>query len=204
MRIDLFTHPKIFLLNFFPKLYEKLGLRVFNKRVVDFTKSISIDAIKYREDKNIVIKDILQLLMDAKKGQLKQEDGAPEEEGYFSAHREYFTYNENIKNHLWTEMEIISQCFLFFFAGFETSTNTLQMCAYELAKNPDIQDKLIDEIDSVRDKLNGKPITYEIINQMKFIEMVILESMRIGLQVLTLATASVLKNSHFRLMMENL
>jgi cytochrome P450 family 9 len=179
MRIDIFTHPKIFILNFFPKLYEKLGMRLFNKRVVDFTKSISIDAIKYREDNNIVVKDVLQLLMDAKKGQLKQEEGAPEEEGYFSAHREYFAKNKNIKNHVWTDDEIISQGFVFFFAGFETTTNLLQMCAYELAKNPDIQDQLIEEIDAVRESLNGEPVTYEIINQMKLIEMVILETMRI-------------------------
>lgn len=42
--------------------------------------------------------------------------------------------------------EIVSQSFLFFTAGFETSSSTMSNCIHELAHNQEIQDKLRDEI----------------------------------------------------------
>ena len=43
--------------------------------------------------------------------------------------------------------EIIGQAFLFLIAGYETTQNTLAFACYSLATNPDIQRKLIDEIE---------------------------------------------------------
>lgn len=45
--------------------------------------------------------------------------------------------------------EIFSQAVMFLLAGFETTLNTLNFIAYNLAKNQDVQQKLIDEIDQV-------------------------------------------------------
>src|SRR6218665_219825 len=45
--------------------------------------------------------------------------------------------------------EIIAQSILFFLAGYDTTANTLALFAYELATHPEIQDKLIQEIDEV-------------------------------------------------------
>lgn len=74
----------------------------------------------------------------------------------------------------------MAQGFVFFIAGFETTTNLLQMCAYELAKNPDIQEKLFREMEEIRDNLKGEPVTYEIVNnEMKYADMVIMETMRL-------------------------
>ncbi|CAG2117779.1 unnamed protein product, partial [Medioppia subpectinata] len=45
-----------------------------------------------------------------------------------------------------TADEILAQCSLFFTAGYETTALTLTYCTYELAVNPDIQDRLVAEI----------------------------------------------------------
>ncbi len=57
-----------------------------------------------------------------------------------------------------TRVEAIAQSFLFFLAGFDTIANTLSFLAYNLAMNPEVQDKLMEEIDSVFDGKvkNGK------------------------------------------------
>lgn len=47
-----------------------------------------------------------------------------------------------------------------------------------MAKNPDIQQELVIEIDEVDKSLGGKPVTYELIHSMKFLDMVVSETLR--------------------------
>jgi cytochrome P450 len=51
-----------------------------------------------------------------------------------------------------TNAEIIAQAIIFLIAGFETTAINLGFIAYELALNPECQDKLCAEIDEVLDK----------------------------------------------------
>ena len=67
---------------------------------------------------------------------------------------------------------IAAQAFVFFAAGFETSSTTMTFCLYELACNPDIQKKLRKEIDSVLKTNDGK-ITYEAIMDMEYLDKVV-------------------------------
>jgi cytochrome P450 len=61
---------------------------------------------------------------------------------------------------------------VFFAAGFETSSTTMTFCLYELALNPDIQQRLRAEIDTVLHKYGGN-ITYESVLEMKYLEKVV-------------------------------
>lgn len=73
------------------------------------------------------------------------------------------------------------QCFLyfqFFVAGFDTSSSLLAFTAYELVANPNIQLKLYEEIAEVNEQLNGKQITYEMLQKMKYLDQVVCESLR--------------------------
>ena len=48
-----------------------------------------------------------------------------------------------------TETEMIAQSILFLAAGYDTTSLTVTYLAYCLALNPDVQEKLIEEIDTV-------------------------------------------------------
>lgn len=50
--------------------------------------------------------------------------------------------------------------------------------AHELALNPNIQQKLYEEISAVQKQLDGVPVTYEAIQKMKYLDMVISETLR--------------------------
>ena len=71
-----------------------------------------------------------------------------------------------------TVLESVAQAFVFFLAGFETSSTTAMFCVYELALNPDIQDKVRDEIKSVLKSHRGS-LTYDSLNEMTYLTKVL-------------------------------
>lgn len=68
-------------------------------------------------------------------------------------------------------MEAAAQAYVFFLAGFETSSTTVTFCLYELAKNQDIQNKVREEIQTMIKK-NGD-LTYNALNDMNYLHKVI-------------------------------
>jgi cytochrome P450 len=67
-------------------------------------------------------------------------------------------------------MEVIAAyAFVFFVAGFETSSTTMTFCLYELVMNPDLQERVRNEIDTVLEKCGGN-ITYESVFEMEYFE----------------------------------
>nr|AKH03525.1 cytochrome P450 3027E1 [Paracyclopina nana] len=72
---------------------------------------------------------------------------------------------------------IKAQGSIFFAAGFETTSNCLSTLCYTLAKNPDIQDKLYEEILSVL--ASNEEIDTESINNLPYLDAAIHENLRI-------------------------
>ncbi|EFA05683.1 cytochrome P450 6a2 [Tribolium castaneum] len=137
----------------FPNLAKLVNIALVPRDISDFFINIVKDTVEYREKNKIVRNDFLQLLLDLK----------TEESG-----------NDGTAL---TFEEIAAQSFVFFIAGFETSSTTMAFALYELARHQDIQDQVRDEIESVLKKYDGK-ITYEAIQEMSFLGQVIDEALR--------------------------
>ncbi|KAL9708003.1 hypothetical protein quinque_011521 [Culex quinquefasciatus] len=140
----------------FRDLARKMGLRLFRKDVSEFFMGVVRDTIEYRERNKVNRNDFMDLL-------IKLKNAEPLEEG--SDNLGPLTFNE-----------IAAQAFLFFLAGFETSSTTLSYCMYELARNPDIQDKARKSVSEVL-KQHGS-MSYEAVQDMKYLECCINESLR--------------------------
>ena len=54
----------------------------------------------------------------------------------------------------------------------------MSLMAYEITVNPEIQEKLFQEIVEMEKKLDGKSTTYEDIQSMKFMDQVVSETLR--------------------------
>lgn len=140
----------------FPKLSKLFGIQLFRQSTHDFFNKYVSDEITRRQRNQINDRfDVIQLLMQAKLD------------------------SENDKTALaWSPAELTGQIFIFFVGGFDTTSTMLQMCSWELANNPTIQSHLCREIDDVVRDWNGRPITYEILNSMKYLDMVTMEVFR--------------------------
>ncbi|XP_028164104.1 cytochrome P450 6B1-like [Ostrinia furnacalis] len=76
-----------------------------------------------------------------------------------------------------TDMVIAANAFIIFLGGFETTSSTLAFLFLELAAHPEVQDKMRSEIEEVIAK-HGQ-MTYEALQDLTYMEMVILETLRL-------------------------
>lgn len=70
-----------------------------------------------------------------------------------------------------TDGLLASQAFVFFIAGFETSSMTMSHALYELALNQKVQDKLREEIQQEYEKYDGN-LTYENVKKLTYLDKV--------------------------------
>ncbi|KAL9896717.1 putative cytochrome P450 9f2 isoform 1-T1 [Glossina fuscipes fuscipes] len=149
---------KFFLYVHIGKLMRLLGIGLFDKKSTEYFMHLVLDAMKYRKENHIIRPDMINMLMEAR-GMLK---------------------SDNLKSHNreWSDIDIVGQCFLFFFAGFETAASLICLLAHEVMENPDVQEKLLQEIQDVDRNLNGKALTYDAILNMRYMDMVVSETLR--------------------------
>lgn len=143
------SFAKIWCLRAFPWLFEKLHIEFVDPEIRKVFSNLVLQNIESRRVNQIVRPDLIDLLVREKRGSA------------------------------WTDEEIISQAFVFFLAGFDTTMWVLTAFSYELALNPGIQQRLIDEIDKVEMKLENKKMTYEEMNKIKYLDMVLMEVLRV-------------------------
>lgn len=153
-----------------PKIYKLLGKQLLRKGLQDFFQFNVLNEIKRRREGNITRPDVVQLLVQAKEGKLKLESGDADELSYLE------TKIKKIAN--WTDEDLIAQAVIMFSAGFSTTATLMQTMCFELAKNSDIQQDLIEEVDEMQSRLNGETISYEQLHGMKFLDMVVNETLR--------------------------
>ncbi|XP_017769503.1 PREDICTED: cytochrome P450 9e2 [Nicrophorus vespilloides] len=163
-----------FLYNSCPKLMKMLGIKIFSDEIGNFFRGVINETIDVREKNGIVRPDMIHLLLEVRKGKLQKDTSAMEDS--FAATEEY-NLNRKTTNIQISNEDITAQALIFFFGGFDTTSYLMCFLAYELAVNPDIQDKLRQEIQDTLENCNGK-VTYEALMKMKYLDMIISEVLR--------------------------
>ncbi|KAK9874654.1 hypothetical protein WA026_005477 [Henosepilachna vigintioctopunctata] len=157
-----------------PNITKFLGVPLFGAKARNFFVNIVKDTIKLREEKNFKRPDMLGLLIEARKGQQNEDNTDEVKDNSFAATEEHLSGNQGARD--LSDMDIASQVFVFFLAGFETLSTAMCFMAYELAANPEVQKKLIDEID--RNKPDTWPPSFDTLASMPYIDMVVTETLR--------------------------
>lgn len=155
-----------------PRAYRFFDVQLMSKKTIDFFKRAVVDVMEERDQKNISRPDVIQLMLDVKsKIRNKETLNDTELDGLK-------TNIMNLERIVDDDEYWLAQGFIFFFGGFDTTSNLLQSMTYELAMNPDIQEELYREILDVAETLNNQPITYDVLHNMKFLDMVVSEALR--------------------------
>ncbi|XP_065214955.1 probable cytochrome P450 6a23 [Planococcus citri] len=159
-----------------PPLQKIVKLFGNDREINEFFAELVQKTVKYREENNVSRGDFLDLLIN-----LKNETDSQKSNDH-QTREDLEKFISQIGNHTKSNVDMTvelmtAQCFLFFGAGFETSSSTLSFMLLELARNPHIQDKLRNEIRTVLEN-NNNELTYETIKQMKYLDMVIDETLR--------------------------
>ncbi|KYN44186.1 Cytochrome P450 9e2 [Trachymyrmex septentrionalis] len=142
---------KFIFLRTFPNLGRILNLKLINDYVLNFFKDIIKTTIATRDTEHITRPDMLQLMMDIRGEESRRELDID---------------------------DMVAQAFVFFFGGFDTSSTAMSFVAHEIAANPEVQNKLQQEIDKVLEESNGK-VSYEVINRLEYLDAVINETLRL-------------------------
>ncbi|XP_051157199.1 cytochrome P450 9e2-like [Leptopilina boulardi] len=140
---------KIFALRFFKPIMKLLNESLLPRSCINFFQKIIQETVKIRDEKNIIRPDMIHLLMEA---------------------------SRNEKGVEVTTDDIVAQSLIFFAAGFSTIATVMSFAVHELAVNSEIQEKLRQEVDYFT-KQEGK-ISYDTLSKMKYMDMVISETLR--------------------------
>lgn len=116
--------------------------------------------------------------MQARKGQLAHTTTDEEKITDGFATVEESEVGKSEVKRVWDDDDFAAQSLIFFLAGFDTVANTMSFMAYELVCNPDVQKRLFEEIREMHDKLDGRNITYEQIQGLKYLDQVVSETLR--------------------------
>lgn len=138
---------KALFLTSFRDLSRKLGLKLLPTEISQFFLGTIRETLDYRIKNKIDRNDFFNMMAKMYQG--------------LGSEGEKLSFNE-----------VAANCFIFFNAGFETSSSTATFVLYHLATNQKIQEKLRDEIKAVVKKEGGK-ITYEGIKEMTYLQQII-------------------------------
>ncbi|KAF9817881.1 hypothetical protein SFRURICE_003287 [Spodoptera frugiperda] len=179
---NLFDFKVIRMIMFFvllnaPKVAKILNWDIVPVSVRKFFTELVLDTMKDRQQRNIVRPDMIHLLMEAKKGKLSHDEKPDDSSTGFATVEESSIGLRKVVNREWTDNDLVSQAFLFFIAGFETVSTAMSFMMYELAVNPDVQDRLVQEIRE-HDAKNGGKFDFNSIQSMKYLDMVVSEVLR--------------------------
>lgn len=134
-----------------PKLAELFKIRFVSSRISKFFKDMVAEIVKERQENGTYRPDMIQLMMDANN---KKESGKGLPVDNMAAH-----------------------AFGFFFGGLDTVSSQVAFVFQVMAEYPDIQARLQMEIDEALERTNGR-LTYEVVQEMKYLDAVISETMR--------------------------
>jgi len=151
---------------FGPQLMEFFSIPITDRQVITFYTNMFRENVEYRQAHNIVRHDFMNLLI-----QLMERGYVEPDDGKEATNDASATTVSKL-----TMAEATAQSYIFFIAGFETSSTIATFALYELALHQDMQDKLRQEIDKMLAKHGD--LTYDAVSEMTYLHKVMCEILR--------------------------
>ncbi|XP_064612069.1 cytochrome P450 3A12-like isoform X2 [Liolophura sinensis] len=158
-------------------LLEILKISLLPSDAVDYFRKVLSQALEERRKNPGKFNDFLELMITAEKQAqscvVDDDDAGDTKDDTVNLNGPWV---DKRKGKGLTNSEILAAAITFFSAGYETTATTLAHALYFLALNPDCQDRLVSAIDEHFP--DGKSPSYETVNNLPYLEMVITETLR--------------------------
>ena len=167
---------KILLSFTLPSVFKALKLETFDRESITYFADMIKQAINSRKGNLQKRNDMVDLLLDA----LQNKD-AEDEEVKKQIEKELEVAKPMKVSSIpkdKVEVMLISNLLMLFFAGMDTSSALLAVLMYCLAKNPEVQEKLFDEISGALAQSGDGELDYNTIQNLPYMDMVINEALR--------------------------
>ena len=165
------------------------GIRILNglgysvtAKETEFFCDVVTSALKHRKATQTRRNDLIDMLADAMKGELKEE---PNE--VLDQFDQDTKLKEVIQKKDYDEFSIVSTVIVLLISGYDTTGSLLAWVLYELAKNQSVQDRLYEEIESHSE---GNEVTYEEMQSMTYLDQILSETLRLHSPLALLSRAS--------------
>merc|ERR1719186_2019193 len=143
-----------------------------------FTKIIA-QTIENRNKSQEKRNDMVDMMLEA----IREDRGDKEEPENNNDQDEQFEKDSKLTNvnkkTLIDEANIVATAMVLLIAGYDTTGMAISFAGYELAKHPDIQEKLQEEIDEAFDEAGDKMPDYNVIQNLPYLDQVIHETLRL-------------------------
>lgn len=187
---------KFAMLQLVPRLFKALDMQLLDGEAMGYFTSLVLDTMRQRREQGIRRPDMIDLLMRMKRGGGDDDGvGGGDEvvtpvDGFATADDSATTTTNLVggtdskQQPEYTDNDIVAQCFMFFIAGYDTTSTVLAFLAYELAVNPDVQLQLYEECLSTQHELRTESSadswrpSYDRLQRMPYMDQVVCETLR--------------------------
>ncbi|CAM4949874.1 unnamed protein product [Rotaria socialis] len=147
----------------------KKGYSIFPSDTINYVSNIVNHVISQRRQHLERRNDFIQMMIDHEEA-VKVEEAMTEQTKTKDPQQQWGTLKKTLN-----DKEIFAQGLVFLAAGFETTSVLLSFFFYVMAIEPIVQEKVYEEI---QQELGDDEISYEKVNQLQYLDMVINETLR--------------------------
>jgi len=158
------------------KIYELFNINIMKPKETWFFVDAIRKTIKHRRESNERRNDLIDLMLDAMADNEDTVKGDTEDLDQYERDMK-LDHVSGIKD--FDEKIIVSTAMILMVAGYDTTAMTLAFAADELAKNPEIQTKLQQEVDEAYEEAQGECPGYNEIQNLPYLDQVIHETLRL-------------------------
>jgi cytochrome P450 family 6 len=153
-------------------LFDALGVSVMKPTETEFFYNAVMASLKSRRESKHRRNDLVDLMVDAIKGEVTEDK--EHEDNQFEKDAKL---NHQTKKGEFDELTIIATSIVLMVAGYDTTGTTLAFACYQLAKSPEVQDRLRAEVEDAAGESN-ELLTYDEIQDMHYLDQIISETLR--------------------------
>uniref|UniRef100_A0A1B6M4G6 Cytochrome P450 n=1 Tax=Graphocephala atropunctata TaxID=36148 RepID=A0A1B6M4G6_9HEMI len=168
--------------SFAPRLITFFQLNIFPKEVDEYFLKLTKDTKEYRRKNGIKRDDYFQMLLNL---QEEEEGGGGKslmshsasdynDDDAITNQFDYSSRTVDDKKKLLTDECITAQAFTFLLAGADSMATTIMFALFFIAKHPEVQKKLTEEVDYILEKRGGW--SYQAVKEMTYLDMVLQET----------------------------